>query len=59
MSNSLSAWYAMVLKPVVVYVLATVSSYWIILYMILQLKFSTVRKMILHIFVRRNGIPLV
>ena len=50
MSNSLYSWYALLLKPIAVYMLATVSSYWMILSVLLELKISAVRKAILDYF---------
>ena len=58
-SNSLSLWYMQMLNPLPVYMFVTVLSSWIILYVLLELKFSAVRKVILDGFVHGKGISLI
>ena len=47
------------LKPLAVYILATVSSYWMILSALTELEISGTRKSILDDFLFSNGIPLI
>ena len=49
-SNSFSLWYTPMLKPLDVYMLATVLSSWMILSVLLELFFSDVRKVVLDDF---------
>ena len=57
--NSLSPRYSLMLKTLSVYMLATVSTSWMILFALLELECFAVGKLILDDFVRRNVIALI